>query len=66
MSAPVITTPNWGQEFELMCDASDYAVGVVLAQRKGKFFHAIHYASKILNDEQVNYATIEKEMQAII
>ena len=30
VSAPVITTPNWGQEFELMCDASDYVVGVVL------------------------------------
>ena len=33
--APVITTPDWGQEFELMCDASDYAVGAVLGQRKG-------------------------------
>ena len=23
VSAPVITAPDWGQEFELMCDASD-------------------------------------------
>ena len=30
VSAPVITSPDWGQEFELMCDASDYVVGVVL------------------------------------
>jgi len=30
VSTPVITAPNWGQEFELICDASDYAVGVVL------------------------------------
>ena len=27
VSAPVIIAPNWGQEFELMCDASDYVVG---------------------------------------
>jgi len=44
-----------------MCDASDYVVGAVLGQRKNKFFHAIHYASKVLNDAQINYATTEKE-----
>ena len=30
VSAHVITTPNWSQEFELMCDVSNYAVGAVL------------------------------------
>ena len=64
--APVITTPDWGQEFELMCDASDYAVGVVLGQRKGRMFHTIYYASKVLNDAQINYATTEKELLAIV
>jgi len=64
--APVITTPDWGQEFELMCDASDYVVGAMLGQRKGKNFHTIYYASKVLNDAQVNYATTEKEMLAIV
>jgi len=49
-----------------MCDASDYAVGAVLGQRKGKVFHAIYYASKVLNDAQLNYATIEQEMLAIV
>ena len=66
VSAPVITTPDWGQEFELMCDASDYVVGVVLGQRKGRVFHAIYYANKVLNDAQINYATTEKEMPAIV
>jgi hypothetical protein len=33
-----------------MCDARDYAVGAVLGQRKSKNFHAIHYASKVLNE----------------
>ena len=64
--APVITASDWGQEFELMCDASDYAIGSVLGQRKGRVFHAIYYASKVLNDAQINYATTEKEMLTIV
>ena len=36
VSAPVITAPDWGQEFELMCDASDYAVGAMLGQGSGR------------------------------
>jgi len=66
VSAPVITTPEWGLEFELMCDASDYAVGVMQGQRKGRIFHTIYYASKVLNDAQINYATTEKKLLAIV
>jgi len=66
VEAPVIIAPNWSQDFELMCDASDYAVGAVLGQRREKTFHAIHYASKVLNDAQVNYATTEKELLVIV
>ena len=49
-----------------MCDASDYAVGAVLGQRKNGKVHAIYYASKTLNDAQVNYATTEKELLAVV
>ena len=49
-----------------MCDASDYVVGAVLGQRQDKIFHAIYYANKVLNDAQLNYATTEKEMLAIV
>jgi len=66
VSAPVITAPDWGQEFELMCDASDYAVGAMLGERKGIIFHTIYYASKLLNDAQINYATTYKELLAIV
>ena len=62
----VMITPDWSKEFELMCDASDYAVGAVLGQRQDKTFHAIYYASKVLNEAQMNYATAEKEMLAIV
>ncbi|KAK2359233.1 hypothetical protein QL285_084625 [Trifolium repens] len=65
-TAPIIIAPDWTIDFELMCDASDYAVGAVLGQRKNKIFHAIHYASKVLNDAQINYATTEKELLAIV
>ena len=58
-STLIVIAPNWELPFELMCDASDYAVGVVLGQRKNKVFHAIYYASKILNEAQLNYGTTE-------
>ena len=65
-TTPVMIAPNWSKEFELMCDASDYVVGAVLGQRQDKTFHAIYYASKVLNEAQMNYATTEKEMLAIV
>ncbi|KAM6562879.1 hypothetical protein CsatB_022877 [Cannabis sativa] len=66
ISAPIVTSPNWELPFELMCDASDYAIGVVLGQRVDRVFHTIYYASRTLNDAQLNYATTEKEMLAIV
>ncbi|KAL4386087.1 hypothetical protein GQ457_09G016400 [Hibiscus cannabinus] len=66
VTAPIVEPPDWTLPFELMCDASDYAVGAVLGQRKGEIFHLIYYASKTLNDAQVNYTTTEKEMLAVI
>ena len=64
--APVITAPIWTQEFELMCDASDYAIGAVLGQRKEKVFHVIYYSNKVLDGAQLHYATAEKEFLAIV
>ncbi|GJV44775.1 reverse transcriptase domain-containing protein [Tanacetum coccineum] len=52
--------------FELMCDASDYAVGAVLGQRKDKYFRPIYYASKTLSDAQTNYIVTEKELLAMV
>jgi len=64
--APTMIAPDWSKEFELMCDASDYAVGAILGQRQDKTFHAIYYTSIVLNEAQMNYATTEKEMLAIV
>ncbi len=45
ISAPIIITPDWSLPFELMCDTSDFAVGAMLGQRRGKVIHAVYYAS---------------------
>nr|GEZ63901.1 reverse transcriptase domain-containing protein [Tanacetum cinerariifolium] len=64
--APILIAPNWDQPFELMCDASDYAVGAVLGQRVEKHFWPIHYASKTMNQAETNYMTTKKEMLAVV
>ena len=58
--------PDWSLPFELMCDASDYAIGTVLGQREDKKPHVIYYASWTLNDTQLNYSTTETELLAIV
>jgi hypothetical protein len=65
-SAPIMKPPDWSLPFEIMCDASDFAMGAVLGQRVDKLPHAIYYASKTLMDAQVNYTTTEKELLAVI
>ena len=64
--APVIKPPDWTLPFEIMCDASDYAVGAVLGQKFNKEPHVIYYASKTLSDAQINYTTTEKELLAVV
>ena len=58
--------PDWSISFELMCDANDYAIAVVLGQRKDKKPCVIHYAIQTLNDTQMNYTTSKKELLAVV
>ncbi|GKD23552.1 reverse transcriptase domain-containing protein [Tanacetum coccineum] len=66
IEAPILIAPDWDQPFELMCDASDYAIGAVLGQRIEKNFRPIHYASKIMTEAESNYTTTEKEMLVVV
>ncbi|KAK1617943.1 hypothetical protein QYE76_023460 [Lolium multiflorum] len=65
-TAPVVEPPDWNLPFEIMCDASDFAVGAVLGQRVDKKLNVIHYASKTLDAAQRNYATTEKELLDVV
>ncbi|CAM8902659.1 unnamed protein product [Rhodiola kirilowii] len=65
-SAPIICAPDWTRPFEIMCDASDYAVGAVLGQRIERKPVVIYYASRTLDTAQRNYSTTEKELLAVV
>nr|GFB22843.1 reverse transcriptase domain-containing protein [Tanacetum cinerariifolium] len=64
--ASILVVPDWNLPFELMCDASDYAIGAVLGQCKLKHFQSIHYASKMMTEAQIHYTTTEKEMLVVV
>ena len=49
-TAPIVRAPNWQLPFEVMCDASDLAIGAVLGQREDGKPHVVYYASKTLNE----------------
>ncbi|KAL3524791.1 hypothetical protein ACH5RR_013163 [Cinchona calisaya] len=65
-SAPIIRPLDWSLPFEVMCDAFDYAIGAVLGQHVDRIPSVIYYASKTLNDAQLNYSTTEKKLLAMV
>ena len=66
VKAPIMAKPDWNREFEIMCDASDFAMGAILGHKAEKVFKAIYYDIKTFNEAHENYSTIEKEMMAIV
>ena len=52
--------------FEIMCDASDFAIGAVLGQEVNRMPHVIYYASRTLTEAQKNYSTTEKELLTVV
>ena len=66
VSPPIMRSPNWDLPFEIMCDASDYAIRAMLGQREDKKAFVIYYASKTLDSAQANYTTTEKKFLAVV
>nr|GEZ80738.1 reverse transcriptase domain-containing protein [Tanacetum cinerariifolium] len=64
--APILIALDWDMPFELMCDASDFAIGAILGQCQDKHFRLIHYASKTMIEAESNYTTTEKEMLVVM
>nr|GEW62288.1 reverse transcriptase domain-containing protein [Tanacetum cinerariifolium] len=66
IEASILIAPGWDFPFELMCEASDFAIGAVLGQCQEKHFRPIHYASKTITEAELNYTTTKKEMLAVV
>ncbi|KAA3470428.1 reverse transcriptase-like protein [Gossypium australe] len=66
VTAPIINVLDWTLPFKIMCHASDFAIGVVLGQRKAKVFYSIYYASRTLTGLHINYTTTKKELLAVV
>ncbi|GKC04763.1 reverse transcriptase domain-containing protein [Tanacetum coccineum] len=65
-TTPIIISPDWNVPFELMCDASDFAVRAILGQRIDGKFKPIYYATNTLINAQEHYTTNEKELLAVV
>jgi len=63
---PILQFPDFEKTFILTMDASNYPTGAVLSQGNWGTDRPIAYASRTLSASERNYATIEKEMLAII
>ncbi|XP_073225687.1 uncharacterized protein [Cicer arietinum] len=66
ISAPIVVAFDWTISLELMCDASDTIVEVVLGRRKDKIFYTIYYASRTPDAAQKNFTTTEKDLLVIV
>nr|GEU76684.1 reverse transcriptase domain-containing protein [Tanacetum cinerariifolium] len=64
--SPILVVPDWNLPFELLCDASDFAIDAVLGQRNTKHFQPIHYARKTMTEAQIHYTTTEKEILVVV
>jgi hypothetical protein len=59
---PILVLQDFGKTFQVRCDASGLAIGVVLSQDDSP----IAYFSEKLNDSKKKYSTYEKEFYAVI
>ena len=66
-NAPILISPKWDLEFHVHTDASNIALGVMLAQNViGKADQPIAYASRLLNSAGKNYTTTKREALAMV
>lgn len=63
---PILQYPDFSKEFNLTTDASNVAIGAVLSQGPIGSDKPVCYASRTLNESEINYSTIEKELLAIV
>jgi hypothetical protein len=59
---PILVLQDFSKTFQVRCDVSGFAIGVVLSQDD----RPITYFSEKLNEAKVKYSTYEKEFYAVI
>lgn len=65
-NAPLLQYPDFSKQFILSTDASDFAIGAILSQNVNGQDLPIAYASRTLNNHEINYSTTEKELLGIV
>lgn len=63
---PILQYPDFTKDFILTTDASNVALGAILSQGTIGADKPVCYASRTLNESEINYSTIEKELLAIV
>ena len=66
ITEPILQYPNFSKPFIVTTDASDYAIGAILSPAEIGQDLPVSYASRTLNDAETKYATIEKELLAVL
>jgi len=62
----ILQYPDFIKPFDLTCDARNFSIGCVLSQAPIGKGLPIAFASRMLNKEEMNYHTIEKELTSIV
>jgi hypothetical protein len=65
-SAPVLIVPDPSLPYEVMTDASGFAVGATLSQDQGKGLQPVAYLSHKMNEHERKYPVHEQELLAVI
>ena len=65
-STPILAFPCLKEPFILYTDASQFAMGAVLAQKQDGKERAIFYASKSLSKSQTKYSATRRELLALV
>ena len=65
-SGPVLVHPILIDQFTIEVDASNYAIGAVLLQKRNGKLHPVSHMSKTFNAAERNYDIYDKELLAIV
>ena len=65
-SEPLLAHPDWDLPFEVHCDASNYAIGVVLCQVIDGKERVVGYYSRLMRDAEKKYDVTQKECLAVV